>query len=52
MYGIYCIAFIGYMLAGKTLLNYTKLYFPNDYKKTDKIRTNMSSIEFRLKKNR
>ena len=25
------------MLAGKTLLNYTKLYFPNDYKKTDKI---------------
>ena len=28
-----CIAFIEYMLAGKTLLNYTNLFSPNDYKK-------------------
>ena len=30
---LYCIAFIEYMLAGKTLLNYTNLFSPNDYKK-------------------
>ena len=28
----YCITFIEYMLAGKTLLNYTNLFSPNDYK--------------------
>ena len=37
MYGIYYIAFIEHMVAGKTLLDYTNLFFPNDYKKTDKI---------------
>ena len=37
MYGFYCIGFIEYMLAGKTLLDYTNLFFPNDYKKNDKI---------------
>ena len=33
----YCIAFIGYMLGGKTQLDYTNLFSPNDYKKNDKI---------------
>ena len=33
----YCIAFIEYMLASKTLLDYTKLIFLNDYKENDKI---------------
>ena len=33
----FCIAFIEYMLAGKTLLDYTYLFSPNDYKKNDKI---------------
>ena len=28
-------AFIEYMLAGKTLLDYTNLFSPNDYKKND-----------------
>ena len=37
MCGFYCIAFIKYMLAGKTLLDYTNLFSPNDYKKNDKI---------------
>ena len=37
MCGFYCIAFIEYMLAGKTLLDYTNLFSPNDYKKNDKI---------------
>ena len=27
----YCIAFIEYMIAGKTLLYYTNLFPPNDY---------------------
>ena len=35
--GFYCIAFIEYMLAGKTLLVYSNLFSPNDYKKNDQI---------------
>ena len=34
--GFYCITFIGYMLAGVTLLNHN-LFCKNDYKKNDKI---------------
>ena len=37
MCGFYCIAFIKYMLAGKTLLDNTNLFSLNDYKKNDKI---------------
>ena len=37
MCGLYCITFIEYMPAGKTLLDYTNLFFSNDYKKNDKI---------------
>ena len=33
----YCITFIEYTLAGKTLLDYTNLFSPNDYNKNDKI---------------
>ena len=33
----YCIAYMEYMLAGKTLLEYTNLFSPNDYQKKDKI---------------
>ena len=33
----YCIAFVEYMLAGKTFLDYTNLFSPNDYKKNNKI---------------
>ena len=35
--GFYYIPFIEYMIAGKTLLDYTNLFSPNDYKKNDKI---------------
>ena len=35
--GFYCIAFIEYMLAGKTLLEYTNSFSPNGYKKNKKI---------------
>ena len=37
MCGFYCIAFIEYILEGKTLLDYTTLFSPNIYKKNDNI---------------
>ena len=56
MCGFYCTDFREYMLAGKTLLGYTNLSLPNDYKKNDKTinkylknKTNMISLDFRLK---
>ena len=51
--------FIEYMIAGKTLLNYTNLFSPNYYKKNDKIiykyfKANITkenaSLDFELKK--
>ena len=33
----FCIKFINYMLKGKTLLDYTNLFSPNDFKKNDQI---------------
>ena len=36
--GCSCIAFIEYMIAGKTLLDYTSLFSANDHQKDDKIR--------------
>ena len=35
--GFYCIDFIEYMLSGKTLLDYTNLFSPNNYEKDCKI---------------
>ena len=37
MGGFYYTAFIEYMLAGKTLLDYPYRFSKNDYKKNDKI---------------
>ena len=37
MCGFYCITLIEYIIAGKTLLDYTNLFSFNDYKKNDKI---------------
>ena len=34
---VYCIAFIEYMTEGKTLLDFSNLFSPNDYQKNDKI---------------
>ena len=57
MCGFYCIAFIEYLIAGKTLLEYANLFSPNNYQKNDKIiykyfKTNMSkekvNLDFRL----
>ena len=37
MCGYFCIGFIDFMLKGKSLLDYKKLFSPNDYRKSDKI---------------
>ena len=37
MYRYYCIGFIDCMLKGKSLLDYTLLFSPNNYEKNDKI---------------
>ena len=33
----FCNGFIDFMLKGKSLLDYTNLFFPNEYEKNDKI---------------
>ena len=35
--GYFCIKFINYMLKGKTLLDYTNLFSPNNFKKNDRV---------------
>ena len=37
MCGYFCIEFFNYMLKAKTLLDYTNLFSPNDFKKNDQI---------------
>ena len=37
MYGYLCIGFIDSMLKGKSLLDYTNLFSPNDHKKNKMI---------------
>ena len=46
MCGYFCIGFIDFMLAGKTLTEYTNLFPPNNFKKNDDIILNyfMSNI--------
>ena len=61
MFGFYCIAFMEYLISGKTLLIHTKSISLNNYQKNDKIiisnlKTNMTkgnvSLEIRQKKNK
>ena len=37
MCGYFCTGFIDFMLKGKSLLEYTHLFSPNEYEKNDKI---------------
>ena len=37
MSGYFCIGFIYFMLKGKSWLNYTNSFSPNNYEKNDKI---------------
>ena len=34
---MFCIGFIDFMLIGKSLLDCTNIFFPNDYAQNDKI---------------
>ena len=36
MCGYFCIGFIDFVLKGKSLLDYTNLFSPNEYEKNDK----------------
>ena len=40
MCGYFCIGFIDFMLAGKTLTEFTNLFSPNNFKKNDDINLN------------
>ena len=46
MCGYFCIEFINYMLKGKTLLDYTYLFSPNDFKKNDRVIKRLSKNEY------
>ena len=51
--GSYCVTFMEYIVAEKFLLDYTNLFYLNDYKKNVKIsslKTNITSLQFRIKK--
>ena len=37
MCGYFCMEFINYMFKGKTLLDNTNLFSPNDFKKNDRV---------------
>ena len=37
MCGCFCVGFIDFMLKGKSLLDYTNLFSPKEYKKDDTI---------------
>ena len=37
MCGCFCIGFTDFMLKGKSCLDYTNLFSPNEYEKNDKI---------------
>ena len=37
MCGYFSIEFVNYMLKGKTLLDYTNLFSPSDFKKNDQV---------------
>ena len=45
MCGYFCIEFINYMFKGKTLLDYTNLFSPNDFKKNDQVITRIFKNE-------
>ena len=44
MCGYFCIGFIDFMLKGKSLLDYTNLFSPNEYEKKQQNNTKMFSI--------
>ena len=49
IFGFSCISFIEYMLVGKSLLDYTILLSPNDYKNNKQINISILKINKVLK---
>ena len=47
--GYFCIGFIDFMLKGKSLVDYIKLFSPNDYERNDKITIGITSTAVGLK---
>ena len=45
MCGYFCIEFINYILKSKTLLDYTNLFSPNDFKNNDQVIKRISKNE-------
>ena len=45
MCGYFCIGFIDFILAGKTLIDYTNLFSPNNFNKNDQIILSMHEID-------
>ena len=43
--GYFCIEFIDFLLAGKSLVDFTSLFSPHDFKKNDKITTQLFKYE-------
>ena len=37
MWGYFCIGFIDFMFAGRTLIDYTSLFYPYDFEKNETI---------------
>ena len=37
MCGYFCVGFIDFMFVGRSLIDFTSLFFPYDFKKNDKI---------------
>ena len=52
MCGYFCIKFINYMLKRKTLLDYTNLFSPNDFKKNDRLIKRIFKNEYYYRINR
>ena len=48
MCGYFCIGFIDFMLAGKTLTDFTNLFSPNIFKKNDCIILNYFKIDLKF----
>ena len=48
MYGYFCIGFIGFIMKGKSLLEYTNLFSPKKYEMNDK--TILNYLQYNLSK--
>ena len=44
MCGYFCIGFIHYMFAGKSLIDFTSLFSPYDFKKNDDLKLSLKLI--------